>query len=140
MSTSDNFRLSMVGLPLMATIEDFSKLTHISIHTIYQLSTHSEKYYLTYTIPKKNGKPRTISQPSKKLKGLQSWILFNILNKLKVSNSCKGFEKNTSIVDNVDPHKNSSTVVTLDLKDFFGRSQLSQFMDQTNPISELTHK
>ena len=26
------------------------------------------------------------------------------------------------------------------LKDFFGRSQLSQFMDQTNPISELTHK
>ena len=26
------------------------------------------------------------------------------------------------------------------LKDFFGRSQLSQFMDHTNPISELTHK
>ncbi len=26
------------------------------------------------------------------------------------------------------------------LKDFFGRSQLSQFLDQTNPISELTHK
>jgi DNA-directed RNA polymerase subunit beta len=26
------------------------------------------------------------------------------------------------------------------LKDFFGRSQLSQFMDQTNPIAELTHK
>lgn len=26
------------------------------------------------------------------------------------------------------------------LKDFFGRSQLSQFMDQANPIAELTHK
>lgn len=26
------------------------------------------------------------------------------------------------------------------LKDFFGRSQLSQFMDQTNPLAELTHK
>lgn len=26
------------------------------------------------------------------------------------------------------------------LKDFFGRSQLSQFMDQNNPIAELTHK
>ena len=25
-------------------------------------------------------------------------------------------------------------------KDFFGRSQLSQFMDQTNPLAELTHK
>jgi DNA-directed RNA polymerase subunit beta len=26
------------------------------------------------------------------------------------------------------------------MKDFFGRSQLSQFMDQVNPIAELTHK
>ncbi len=26
------------------------------------------------------------------------------------------------------------------VKDFFGSSQLSQFMDQTNPLSELTHK
>ena len=26
------------------------------------------------------------------------------------------------------------------MRDFFGRSQLSQFMDQTNPLAELTHK
>ena len=26
------------------------------------------------------------------------------------------------------------------VRDFFGRSQLSQFMDQTNPLAELTHK
>ena len=26
------------------------------------------------------------------------------------------------------------------IKEFFGSSQLSQFMDQTNPIAELTHK
>ena len=26
------------------------------------------------------------------------------------------------------------------LKEFFGTSQLSQFMDQTNPIAGLTHK
>ncbi len=26
------------------------------------------------------------------------------------------------------------------IKDFFGRSQLSQFMDQVNPVAELTHK
>ena len=30
--------------------------------------------------------------------------------------------------------------LTLALKDFFGTSQLSQFMDQTNPLSEITHK
>ena len=30
--------------------------------------------------------------------------------------------------------------VTAAIKEFFGSSQLSQFMDQTNPIAELTHK
>lgn len=30
--------------------------------------------------------------------------------------------------------------VVASLKEFFGSSQLSQFMDQTNPLSELTHK
>nr|WP_072536341.1 DNA-directed RNA polymerase subunit beta [Anaerococcus mediterraneensis] len=30
--------------------------------------------------------------------------------------------------------------VTAVIKEFFGSSQLSQFMDQTNPLSELTHK
>ena len=30
--------------------------------------------------------------------------------------------------------------LTISLKDFFASSQLSQFMDQTNPLSEITHK
>ncbi len=30
--------------------------------------------------------------------------------------------------------------VSAALKEFFGSSQLSQFMDQTNPLSEITHK
>lgn len=34
----------------------------------------------------------------------------------------------------------NSKPVGIVLKDFFGRSQLSHFMDQINPLSELTHK
>ncbi|MBI1289795.1 DNA-directed RNA polymerase subunit beta [bacterium] len=34
---------------------------------------------------------------------------------------------------------NAKPLVTT-VRDFFGRSQLSQFMDQTNPLAELTHK
>lgn len=30
--------------------------------------------------------------------------------------------------------------ITASIKEFFGTSQLSQFMDQTNPLSEVTHK
>lgn len=44
-------------------------------------------------------------------------------------------------LDNVMPHNliNAKLISSI-IKDFFGRGQLSQFMDQTNPLSELTHK
>lgn len=109
----------MLGLPVIQTLGDFSKFTHVSKYSIYRLSKYADKYYKTYTIPKKSGEPRVISQPSKKLKGIQSWILVNILNKLKVSNSCKGFEKNSSTCDNVRPHVGANIVLTIDLEDFF---------------------
>lgn len=119
MSKTDTFRLNMLGLPVIQTIDDFSEITHISKYTLYQLSKNSDKYYKTYDIKKKSGKLRTISQPSKKLKGLQSWILINILNNLRVSNSCKGFEKGTSIANNAASHKGANSLLTIDLEDFF---------------------
>ncbi|MFZ4598811.1 MAG: DNA-directed RNA polymerase subunit beta, partial [Terrimicrobiaceae bacterium] len=44
-------------------------------------------------------------------------------------------------VDQITPQKliNPKSLSAV-VRDFFGRSQLSQFMDQTNPLSELTHK
>jgi RNA-directed DNA polymerase len=119
MHKTDNIRLNMFGLPVIQTMDDFSEITHISKYTLFQLSKNSYKYYRTYNIPKKSGKSRIISQPSKKLKGLQSWILVNILNKLKVSDSCKGFEKGSSTFHNALAHKGANCLLTIDLKDFF---------------------
>ena len=34
----------------------------------------------------------------------------------------------------------NSKPITATLKEFFGTSQLSQFMDQNNPLAEITHK
>ena len=43
--------------------------------------------------------------------------------------------------DNVRPQDLISIKpIVASIKEFFGSSQLSQFMDQTNPLSELTHK
>jgi DNA-directed RNA polymerase subunit beta len=44
-------------------------------------------------------------------------------------------------VDTLMPHDliNNKPVAAV-IKEFFGSSQLSQFMDQTNPLSEITHK
>ena len=44
-------------------------------------------------------------------------------------------------IENMMPHNLiNSKLVSSVLRDFFGRSQLSQFMDQTNPLAEMTHK
>ena len=44
-------------------------------------------------------------------------------------------------VDALMPHDlANSKPVSAVVKEFFGTSQLSQFMDQTNPASETTHK
>ena len=43
--------------------------------------------------------------------------------------------------ETVPPHRLiNPKAFTSVIRDFFGRSQLSQFMDQTNPLAELTHK
>ncbi|GGP28329.1 DNA-directed RNA polymerase subunit beta [Silvimonas amylolytica] len=43
--------------------------------------------------------------------------------------------------DNLMPHDLiNAKPVSAAIKEFFGSSQLSQFMDQTNPLSEITHK
>jgi DNA-directed RNA polymerase subunit beta len=44
-------------------------------------------------------------------------------------------------IDTITPQKliNAKALTTV-IRDFFARSQLSQFMDQINPLAELTHK
>ncbi len=43
--------------------------------------------------------------------------------------------------ENLMPHDFiNSKPISAAIKEFFGSSQLSQFMDQTNPLSEITHK
>jgi len=44
-------------------------------------------------------------------------------------------------IDTVMPHDLvNAKPVAASIREFFGSSQLSQFMDQTNPLSEITHK
>ncbi len=58
----------------------------------------------------------------------------------RVDRSCK---ERMSLYDlsNIMPHNLiNSKLISGVIRDFFGRSQLSQFLDQTNPLAEMTHK
>src|SRR5690606_36886562 len=119
MAKTEIIKLNMLGLRVIQTLDDFSAITHISKYTIYQLSYHSDKHYKTDSIPKKSGGVRTICQLSRRLKGLQSWILVTILNNIQVSSACKRYRKGGSTIENAIPHIGANTVLNLDLKDVF---------------------
>jgi DNA-directed RNA polymerase subunit beta len=58
----------------------------------------------------------------------------------RIDRSCRE-RMNLYDLSNVMPHNLiNSKLISGVIRDFFGRSQLSQFMDQTNPLAELTHK
>lgn len=119
-------KLSFYNLPIIRNLDELSNETHLSKYTLYQLSMNSDFHYYTYTIPKKNGNERLINQPSRRLMGLQSWILRSILDKIYTSSGCKGFEKGTSIYDNAKVHIQANVVLTMDIKDFFSSINFDQ--------------
>ena len=58
----------------------------------------------------------------------------------RVDRSCRE-RMNIYDLSNVMPHNLiNAKLVSGVIRDFFGRSQLSQFLDQTNPLAEMTHK
>ena len=75
--------------------------------------------YSEIKIPKKSGKIRILSVPSKNLKHIQKWIQVNIIDKFPVSDFAMGFYKNRSIVTNAQKHVCKDCLINIDLKDFF---------------------
>jgi len=78
-----------------------------------------DNMYTEFSIPKKNGKERKISAPSKKLKGIQR-KLADVLNLVyKVKPAAYGFVKDKNVLQNANNHSKRKYVLNIDLKDFF---------------------
>ncbi|WP_144980081.1 retron St85 family RNA-directed DNA polymerase [Halomonas sp. C22] len=113
------YGLKNLGLPAIETISDLANEIRLSDNKIRYLAYRAQHLYKVYSIPKKSGGSRLIAQPSRELKAVQGWILRNILDKLSASEHSKGFEKESSILDNAMPHVGANYVLTVDLQDFF---------------------
>lgn len=88
-------------------LENILKLQHVK--------TTAYKEFCLYS----GDKIRTIMAPSKKLKGRQRWILYNILEKIKVDDCVHGFVKGRSIKTNAECHINKKEIMCIDIADFF---------------------
>lgn len=118
-STTNIYRLKNLGLPPLSTIEDLASATRLSPEFIKYLAFRTDFLYKTFKIAKKSGGYRVIANPSRALKGIQGWILRNILDKLASSEFSMGFESGASILDNALPHTGSTFILSIDLEEFF---------------------
>lgn len=94
-----------------------------------RIVSRSAFYYKDYTIPKRNGDKRYVSQPSPELKTLQYWVLHNILNKLPVSKAAYAYKKGDSIKKHALLHSKSRFVFHADIQNFFPSIHSSHLND-----------
>jgi len=111
--------LRLMNLPVFSNEKELASLIHVHEKHINMLSTFPHRYYKKYKLPKGNGGFREIKQPRSDLKGIQAWILRNILDKLSPSAYATAYIKKKCITDNVSPHRNNSYFICLDLEEFF---------------------
>lgn len=103
----------------MALIEKMSEGLGVPIPLIEGIARKASHAYKTYTIPKRRGGRRTIHHPSKELKGLQRWLVYNVITAWPVHDAACAYREQRSIKDNASQHVHSRYLLRLDLKDFF---------------------
>ena len=103
----------------MDIIEKISIDLKLDKSYLSRIVSRSAFYYKDYTIPKRDGSERYISQPSPELKTLQYWVLNNILSKIPVSKAAYAYKKGDSIKKHAQLHCKSRFVFHTDIVNFF---------------------
>lgn len=91
-------------------------LTQRYVRGLAQSASHHYKFY---SIAKRNGGQRQIYHPSRQLKGVQRWLLHEILQKLPIHDNAMAYVGGRSTVDNASVHAASRYLLRMDLKSFF---------------------
>lgn len=105
--------------PIIFDLNHLGRYTKIKPEYFYKVLNAPDKFYRYFNIPKKNGQMRRIAEPLPLLKGIQHWILNNILNLVPVHPCAKAFKTNSSIKENAKFHLKQPVVVAVDIEDFF---------------------
>lgn len=107
------------GLPVIYDQKHLSFLVGFSEEYLLKVTNAPKLFYRKFSIPKKNGKKRTILEPLPNLKIIQKWILNNILYRCEVSEYAKAYVPKRSTKDNARFHKGQKKVLTVDIFNFF---------------------
>jgi len=133
-------------LPIIFNKDHLSLLVGYKLSYLIGAAQRTTSYYRIFSITKRSGGQRQISEPLPSLKEIQRWILDNILYRLPPSRFAKGFVPKRSIRENARFHRNQEKVLSLDLKDFFTSIRVNRVylffhsLGYSRPLSRLlTH-
>ncbi len=104
----------------MTLVEKIASELKLDAVYLSRIVARSSFYYKDFTIQKKNGGVRYVSQPSPELKTLQYWVLNNILLQLPVSHAAYAYKKGDSIKKHAQLHCKSKYTLHTDVENFFG--------------------
>src|SRR5260221_6382745 len=106
-------------LPVIYNFRHLASLVGYNTQYLLRAAAHTSFFYREFKIVKINKNYRTISEPLPSLKEIQTWILSEILYKVKVSKFAKAYIPDSSIKQNVLFHRDMPLVFKLDITDFF---------------------
>lgn len=103
----------------MQVLKEMANELALSEEYITKFSRRTFVAYKQYKKKCKNGKKRTICEPSAELKLLQYWVMDNVLNRFPVSEYCTAYEKKCSVKKNAYKHCRAKYIFHTDIKNFF---------------------
>lgn len=109
----------MLDIPVFCNLEELREKIGTNKKFFYKVLYSNDKLYKEITIPKRRGGSRVLNVPNAALKGMQRWILDNILYKVQPELSATGFIPMKSIVLNASVHLRKKYILKMDIKDFF---------------------
>ncbi len=111
----------------MSKLIELAKDIGVNYQQLKNIINYSDNFYNTfYLTKKKKDKKRIIDSPNSELKGIQRWILLNVLNQIKISDRANGFIIGRGIKRNAAIHLNKKYVLCIDIKDFFPSIKFKQ--------------
>lgn len=125
-------------------MERMARELSLPANHVARLVKTASHQYKEYLIAKRGGGTRTIFHPSRRLKGLQKWLLNNVIVAWPVHDAATAYRKGRTILDNASRHAGTRFLLRMDLHEFFPsltaddmdlyrRQRLGLFKDWTEP-------
>lgn len=135
-----------LSLPQIRDYRDLARMADVEPHALLRMSTSPARYYRCFSIPKRSGQRRTISEPLPQLKRVQRFLLSALLKRLPCPPCAMAFRPGVSLRENALCHLGQPWILKVDLRDYFDTLReprvfaLYQSLGYSGPVSTLLTK